>query len=338
MDHDPSLLLQTPDHWPLWPELDASSSDCFAFDDLNREPLASDFYPSQPTPDLMVANLPPSTSLGPDVSLALGFKWYIDLTTNNAFNTPTSYNGSNRHFGVITRDYFSEQSHLSIVDNSPFVSPPSLMTNTQPSRISHNSTHQQTPHPSSFQVHLIGDPKPPRANKTRKQQPEANITDATVHQSKSPPPINSIASKPSISIAQRHQSSHPPICRGYPHPVKKRPHYATLNVSLSSTKAGGLGASASAAQLSRKYPQAASRSLSQVQLPTEKPSLATAGQRSKSAHRPSASHQQRTRVDRAARLRSKPNVTRSSVSISEYQLHVMNLIESIKRESVSKAK
>ncbi|KAK2052030.1 hypothetical protein LY76DRAFT_620834 [Colletotrichum caudatum] len=91
MEQDPPpLLLQTPEQWLFWPDLDATfSSYHLAVSDLHpnalqhHEAVMSQPYPLQPPHDLTVADVPPSNALAPDADLNLGFGWCMDLATND---------------------------------------------------------------------------------------------------------------------------------------------------------------------------------------------------------------------------------------------------------------
>ncbi|EFQ36398.1 uncharacterized protein GLRG_11566 [Colletotrichum graminicola M1.001] len=111
MEQNQLLLLQAPEQWPLWPDLDASfSPDFFTSHELqanvlqNHETATLESYRLQPTPNLTVADFPLSTPLYLDAGIDLGFGWCMGPATDD-FNIPASYGGLSRHnphFGSTT--------------------------------------------------------------------------------------------------------------------------------------------------------------------------------------------------------------------------------------------
>ncbi|KAK1973707.1 hypothetical protein LZ30DRAFT_556687, partial [Colletotrichum cereale] len=145
------LLLQTPEQWPLWPELHASfSPDYFAAHELqayalqNREAIILEPCPPQPTPNIMLADFPPSAPSDLDAGCGLGLGWCMDLATNDS-NISASYSGSSRDYPhpVPKAREIAEPTWFPLLDDGALVSAP-ITAITRSSGTSHNSTHQQS--------------------------------------------------------------------------------------------------------------------------------------------------------------------------------------------------
>ncbi|KAK2037265.1 hypothetical protein LZ31DRAFT_560542 [Colletotrichum somersetense] len=280
----------------------------------------------------MAADVPPSNTLGPDAGFDLGFGWCMDLATNdmNILVSP-------------------EPLCFPVLDDAALVTAP-LAVATQPLRMPPKNTQQLFPQTSSFQVQMGSPPErseAPETDKTHKPEPELhqrsqrrNIANAAAQASKPLPPVKKAvggqATSQSFSQTQCNGGNTLPAGRGHAQqPGKTRLQSASLDIFPPSAKAGGPVTSSPAVKSSRPSHRAISSNLSQDHLPFKKPSLTGVrqGQRNDAA-RPSASHQQRTKVDRAARLGRKTDVAKLSISVSDYQRHVMNLVELIKKERV----
>ncbi|KAK1579379.1 uncharacterized protein LY79DRAFT_564369 [Colletotrichum navitas] len=336
MEQNPLLLLQTPEQWPLWPDMDATfPPEYSASHELQANVLQShetatlEPYRLQPTPNLMVADFPPSTPPDPDAGLDLDFGWCMHPATDG-FNIPASYGGLTRdspHFGSTTGKTMEPPSCFPVLDGA-LVSEPVPAT-TQSWSISRKNTRQQFPHMSSFQAHMESPQSHKQQPGAHKGNPRQNIANVAAQSSKSSLPVREGASVPGTSQASAYTKGN------WGSTETKRSHSTGLDVPPLSDKTNSPMASPPAVNLSQPTRRAAASGLSREHLPSKKSYITEMrrGQRN-DATRSSGSLQKRTRVDRAARLGSKADVTKLSVSVSDYQRHVMNLIELIKKEAV----
>ncbi|WDK23788.1 hypothetical protein CGRA01v4_15080 [Colletotrichum graminicola] len=350
MDQNPAPLLQTPEQWPLLSELDTSfSSAYFAADDLqayaiqNRTTIMPEPYCPQPTADLMFLDM---TIPGPDASLGLGLGWSMDLVDDD-LSILACYGGSGQENPRLDprtgREVPGPPNFLLLADRA--VVSKSADSHTAVGILAQDRMSAK-PTDKFVSVGVEDSQSTTRSLSNPQEKTGSTHTESNnmAHPSKPPPPLfNAISwlntGKASAAHVQARaiQDDGPPLVDGglLEHPKKKHRQYsATPSAPPSSGNASSSVPSASVARLSRRPHQAAPFISSQGRLPLSRvPSVvAVPKARRGNVTCTSAEQQKHRRWGYAAGSRGNEKAKRASIAVSEYQMHVMNLIEFIKRE------